>query len=206
MNKLLIAMSLILVVLVAAINESSAQIIYGCSSKRNGALRIVANSNQCTRSETLISWNQTGPVGPQGLPGPQGQPGQQGPQGLKGDSGPQGLPGVANGITTAFHGTCDQDGQCVSGTDLFIAATHEYPDAFSYWFPLPDMPGIGPYICLVTATSPSDFAYNPTMTSSLYKMPGPHPDPTYLGVVSRQILGGSNTPLRNGFRFICVRE
>lgn len=60
-------MGVILTVLVIIITQSSAQTIKGCVNNKTGALRIATS---CTKSETAISWNQTGPVGPQGPPGP----------------------------------------------------------------------------------------------------------------------------------------
>ncbi len=68
MKALFSITGLILAILVAAITDSSGQtgLIYGCYSNRNGALRIVTGPNQCTKSETAISWNQMGPAGPPG--------------------------------------------------------------------------------------------------------------------------------------------
>ncbi len=55
-------------------SHTSAQIINGCVSK-NGTLKIVADSTDCSSRETPISWNQ---VGPEGEPGLQGEPGEPG--------------------------------------------------------------------------------------------------------------------------------
>lgn len=66
------------------------RVITGCYDSKSGALRIIdAEAGQsCGSKEKQITWNQTGPTGPQGLPGPQGTPGP------KGDPGPQGLQGA----------------------------------------------------------------------------------------------------------------
>jgi hypothetical protein len=57
----------------------SGGVIQGCYKTQNGQLRVIDPDTQaCLPSETLISWNQTGPVGPQG---PQGIPGPVGPRG-----------------------------------------------------------------------------------------------------------------------------
>jgi hypothetical protein len=45
---------------------SDAGVIYGCAAKMTGLLRIVNGPGKCTRYETEISWNQTGPQGPAG--------------------------------------------------------------------------------------------------------------------------------------------
>jgi hypothetical protein len=66
-------------------------VIYGCVHKSTGALRI--NGPECGASETPISWNVQGPVGPQGPAGPQGAPGAQGAAGPQGPAGPQGAAG-----------------------------------------------------------------------------------------------------------------
>src|SRR5687768_16345209 len=65
--------------------------ILSCVSK-SGAIRIVKAPTDCDRrSETLLSWNKQGPIGPQGLPGVDGSPG---PTGAPGPSGPAGPPGA----------------------------------------------------------------------------------------------------------------
>ncbi len=96
--------------------EGSTEVIRGCKHKLTGNLRIADN---CTASETRITWNATGPAGPagpagpdgargadgadgvqgpagpEGPMGPQGLVGPMGPQGAKGDTGATGAPGVA---------------------------------------------------------------------------------------------------------------
>ncbi len=65
----------------------------GCYNKKTGLLRLVTHSaSHCTRSESAIVWNQTGP---QGLQGPQGSAGRtvaglSAPGGATGPQGPQG--------------------------------------------------------------------------------------------------------------------
>jgi hypothetical protein len=62
-------------------------VLNGCYKKENGQFRLVISTDQCLPSEMPISWNLTGPAGPQGIQGPIG------PQGAQGTTGPQGLPG-----------------------------------------------------------------------------------------------------------------
>jgi len=56
----------------AAIPDSSSSTISGCYLTKTGRLRVVdAQAGKvCKRNETPLSWNQTGPQGPRGLPGP----------------------------------------------------------------------------------------------------------------------------------------
>lgn len=75
----------------------SGGVIQGCYKAQNGQLRVIDPATQvCLPSETLISWNQTGPVGPQGPQGPQGEQGPQGPQGEQGIQGPVGPRGPSD--------------------------------------------------------------------------------------------------------------
>src|SRR5687767_14640529 len=47
--------------------------IHGCFKKSGGTLRVIDRSvTNCSRDETLISWNQQGPEGPRGEQGPIG--------------------------------------------------------------------------------------------------------------------------------------
>jgi hypothetical protein len=83
MHKIIILLLLALACwLPTAGNECAAanNVIYGCVSKVGGTvlggnLRIVSGPTSCRTNETLISWNQAGPQGSQGVPGPQGPPG-----------------------------------------------------------------------------------------------------------------------------------
>lgn len=80
-----------LVMIVHAAIPDANGVIHACY-RGNGNLRLVDRSN-CVSNETLVSWNQTGPQGPQGVPGPQGIAGAQGQVGPQGATGPQGPPG-----------------------------------------------------------------------------------------------------------------
>jgi hypothetical protein len=92
----------------------SGGVIQGCYKTQNGQLRVIDPATQaCLPSETLISWSQTGPVGPQGPIGPQGPQGETGPQGEQGIQGPTGPRGPSDaydgfkflGNNTAITGT-----------------------------------------------------------------------------------------------------
>ena len=61
---------------------ASAQLIDACV-KNDGSLRIVGSPADCRSKESPISWNATGPEGPQG---PIGEPGPAGEQGPPGDN------------------------------------------------------------------------------------------------------------------------
>ncbi len=85
------AVSLSAVAAAGAVN-GTAGVIHACSSKRTGALRLIAANKPCSKGERAIAWNQTGAPG---TPGAQGDPGAQGSPGA------QGLPG-ANGTAVAY--------------------------------------------------------------------------------------------------------
>jgi hypothetical protein len=67
-------------------------LISGCVSNQSvnnvHALVVIDSSATCPSGTTALSWNQQGPVGPQGQVGPAG------PQGPAGATGPQGTSGV----------------------------------------------------------------------------------------------------------------
>jgi hypothetical protein len=67
-------------------------VIHACYVKNPGILRVVdtATKDQCTKLETALTWNQTGPRGLQGPAGPQGAAGPLGAQGATGATGPAG--------------------------------------------------------------------------------------------------------------------
>jgi hypothetical protein len=71
-------------------------VFHGCYAKHGGELRIIDPSagQQCKKDETAVSWNQTGPAGPQGAAGPQGPEGNTGPAGPAGPQGPKGDTGT----------------------------------------------------------------------------------------------------------------
>lgn len=79
----------------AAIPDSTTKEISGCYPQ-NGTLRVIdtQSGDSCRRTETALTWSQTGPPG---TPGPTGATGADGP------TGPQGPPGVSGlEFTTAF--------------------------------------------------------------------------------------------------------
>src|SRR5690348_7050254 len=77
----------------------------GCLNAATGALYYVttggATLKPCLTGDSVVSWNQLGPIGPAGPQGPKGDPGAtgaagpMGPAGLPGPAGPQGSPGPA---------------------------------------------------------------------------------------------------------------
>jgi len=72
----------------------SSGVIHGCWSDKaiNGSHVLVLQDagKSCPNGTTAISWNQSGPQGPAGLPGPQGATGPAGPSGPPGPTGPPG--------------------------------------------------------------------------------------------------------------------
>jgi hypothetical protein len=94
--------------------------ITACYVSRLGTLRVidVDAGQKCFKGETKLTWNQTGPQGPQGQqgqPGPQGQQGAQGqpgPQGIQGATGAAGAPGISGleyvNVTSAFDTTANK--------------------------------------------------------------------------------------------------
>jgi hypothetical protein len=87
----LLALLLALSGVAYAANNRTASVIQGCYSNSTGNLRVASS---CERSETAISWNQDGPIGPAGLAGPAGQAGAAGPAGKAGPAGPRGETGL----------------------------------------------------------------------------------------------------------------
>ena len=73
----------------------SSGVIHGCVKTGHGQLRLIdtAAGETCLKSETAVTWNQTGPRGPQGPKGDTGATGPQGPAGPAGPAGPQGPKG-----------------------------------------------------------------------------------------------------------------
>jgi hypothetical protein len=71
---------------------------YACVNNSSGTIHMVEAGETCNNNEILITWNETGPPGPQGEqgdPGPQGPQGETGPQGEQGETGLQGPQGEA---------------------------------------------------------------------------------------------------------------
>ena len=83
---------------VASIPDASGS-IHGCYLK-TGELRVIDSATMtCTKRETALTWNQTGPPGQPGstgAPGPAGPQGAPGAQGAQGPPGAQGAPGVSD--------------------------------------------------------------------------------------------------------------
>ena len=124
-------------------------VIRACVTTASGAVRVLTDETKCRRGETLLSWNQRGPAGPQGIPGPQGVPGPTGPGGPAGATGPQGPqgpagpPGPASGgdgmscidefrikvAVTAFRvrTECGQPPACIDGSDNDSDGQRDYP-------------------------------------------------------------------------------
>jgi hypothetical protein len=83
-----------------AYSQTDSDAINGCVEKTTGALRVLSDTSPkvCSSNETMLTWNQQGPVGPtgpKGDQGPQGVPGPKGDQGPQGIPGPQGVPGLS---------------------------------------------------------------------------------------------------------------
>src|SRR2546430_15551974 len=68
----------------------------GCLNLKGDLYNVVTSPAQppaCKQGDTVVSWNQVGPVGPVGPQGAKGDPGPAGPQGGKGDPGGAGAQG-----------------------------------------------------------------------------------------------------------------
>ncbi len=59
-----------------------------------GRMRIIPANATCKSTEKILTWNQQGPPGPQGLKGAQGIQGLPGPKGAQGIQGPPGPSGT----------------------------------------------------------------------------------------------------------------
>lgn len=83
--------------------NARAQLIQTCVNNNTGLIRVASTAG-CKSNETPLTWSQTGPQGPQGVPGvaglsgPMGFPGPQGIPGPTGSTGPAGASGAA-GLT-----------------------------------------------------------------------------------------------------------
>ena len=93
-----------------ATGSSSANVYEGCLSHKDGRLYNVqvnpSSAPTCSRGDTLITWNQSGPAGATGPSGPQGVTGPGGPKGDTGVTGPQGATGDT-GVTGPQGATGD---------------------------------------------------------------------------------------------------
>jgi hypothetical protein len=77
---------------------TSASVYQGCLGPSGQLHAITVDASvapNCPGGERAITWNQTGPIGPQGPKGDTGATGPQGPQGDTGATGPQGPKGDA---------------------------------------------------------------------------------------------------------------
>jgi hypothetical protein len=70
-------------------------VIKSCYTAGNGQLRVIDSAGSCLPTETLLTFNQTGPRGPIGPQGPAGPTGATGPTGPAGPAGPVGATGPA---------------------------------------------------------------------------------------------------------------
>lgn len=112
-----------------ASGSSSGNVYTGCLRHYDGTIDHVriddAGRLHCGRHATAISWNQTGPQGPQGATGatgPQGPKGDTGAAGPQGPAGPQGKPGATNvtvqssTVQVAFNEAVDHSVSCPAGS------------------------------------------------------------------------------------------
>ena len=90
--------------------------IHGCYTKVGGVLRVIdtGTTSGCTRFETGLNWNQTGPQGP-GSPGPAGQAGANGTNGTNGTNGVSGYEVVTASSAFTTDSSKTQDVSCPSG-------------------------------------------------------------------------------------------
>ena len=107
-RRLLLGLLVAGVFAIGGTRSSQAAEIDACVSKKTGAVRVVGSPANCHKSETFISWNESGAPGPQGPPGP---PGPAGPTVFSGGSNGQGVlagqennMGPGNGFTTGPAG------------------------------------------------------------------------------------------------------
>ena len=70
-------------------------VFHACVNNSSGAVHLVGADQSCSENSSSVSWNETGPEGPQGPPGAQGERGPQGEQGAQGEQGIQGPEGPA---------------------------------------------------------------------------------------------------------------
>jgi len=77
------------VVATAAIPDEDGT-IHACYDKQGSVRVIDARVQSCTKHETALDWDRTGPAGPAGPAGPKGDTGESGQPGADGATGPQG--------------------------------------------------------------------------------------------------------------------
>lgn len=92
-------------------------VIHACYQSQNGALRVIDDAAEsCLRSESAISWSQTGPQGTTGPQGPQGEPGPQGQSGpVSGYEIVQGSSDFGPGLTKNATALCPVGKEPISG-------------------------------------------------------------------------------------------
>ena len=89
-----IALTGLVMGIVAASIPGQGNVIYACYVKATGALRVIDHPTaKCLAFETLISWNQQGVAGADGANGEDGADGATGANGATGPAGPTGAPG-----------------------------------------------------------------------------------------------------------------
>jgi hypothetical protein len=64
--------------------------IHACTTTENNPILLAPSVGGCTRGQSALDWNISGPTGPTGPPGPIGPTGPPGPQGQQGPQGPAG--------------------------------------------------------------------------------------------------------------------
>ena len=112
----------------------ASRLVHVCVSKHTGAMRVVANPNQCRRNETPlvlravvrtgkpIKPGKSGSSGAKGLTGPQGPAGLTGPQGPTGLTGAQGPAGLGAAGATGATGPSDAyNDESGGGTPITLA-------------------------------------------------------------------------------------
>jgi hypothetical protein len=75
----------------AATSTKYVRVIRACSKNKTGTLRLAA---KCRHGERSVTWNQTGPEAPSGLPGFRGAAGATGATGATGAAGATGVTGL----------------------------------------------------------------------------------------------------------------
>ena len=129
----------------AVTGSAHAQVINACAGKLTGLLRIVGARGQCTAFENPISWNVTGPEGPQGPAG------------------------VTAGIKTAVYGTVANDNHYDCSNDTLTLYPNPAPYTVIRSCGLPSYPLAGSYNITFTpnpftpsTAGPDAFANRPT--------------------------------------------
>lgn len=103
--------------------------ISACVNNDSGAIKIVGPNATCPANQTLLTWNQQGPIGDTGATGPIGPTGPTGPaglQGLTGATGPTG-PSGTNGFS-GYTRVALQNITVQTGGVLTTTATNLLPD------------------------------------------------------------------------------